>query len=89
MKLIDGSRIVDKFSRLRVYDIRQHKKDDSDNDPKNVYTSFKYMSCAGQRNPVTDAQYDVDCNIGDLCFLLGIEYKPFSKTILERVVRNG
>lgn len=44
---------------------------------------------SGQRNPTVDMKYDVDCNLSDLCFLLGIEFKPFSQTIMERAVKNG
>ena len=85
MKLRDGSRVIDKFDKRKIYDIRGMKDNDH---PGKYYASFKYMSIEGQRSPTTDMMYEVDCSLHDLCYLLKIEYIPFSKTLLEKTVKG-
>ena len=85
LKLKDGSRVIDKFDKRKIYDIRGMKDNDH---PGKCYASFKYMSIEGQRSPTTDMMYEVDCSLHDLCYLLKIEYIPFSKTLLEKTVKG-
>ena len=85
LKLRDGSRVIDKFDKRKIYDIRGMKDNDH---PGKYYASFKYMSIEGQRSPTTDMMYEVDCSLHDLCYLLKIEYIPFSKTLLEKTVKG-
>lgn len=85
LKLRDGSRVIDKFDKRKIYDIRGMKDNDH---PGKYYASFKYMSIEGQRSPTTDMIYEVDCSLHDLCYLLKIEYIPFSKTLLEKTVKG-
>ena len=85
LKLRDGSRVIDKFDKRKICDIRGMKDNDH---PGKYYASFKYMSIEGQRSPTTDMMYEVDCSLHDLCYLLKIEYIPFSKTLLEKTVKG-
>lgn len=85
LKLRDGSRVIDKFDKRLIYDIRERK--DPDNEAK-TYSSFRYMQTSDKRDYANDQVFEVACSIHDLCYLLKIDYIPFSKTLLEKTIKG-